>query len=89
MKNPTINYNDIYVVHDYDESLEFKYEHNDQPVEVGTPVAYDRPFVGMPGDKAPVVNGKRTWKMAKADMPVVQLVCFDGIYHQPETESTT
>ena len=76
----SITYSDISVVEDYDEASLFRYEHNDQPVEVGTPVAYDRPFVGMPGDKAPIVNGKRTWKMDKQDMPCMQMVCFDGIY---------
>ena len=79
-----MNYQDVFVVEDFDEAEQFRYEHNDQPVEVGTPVAYDRPFVGMPGDKAPVVNGKRTWNMDKKDMPVMQLVCFDGIYFQQE-----
>jgi len=80
----SIRYNDIYVVEDYDEASQFRYEHNDEIVEVGTPVAFDRPFVGMPGDKAPVVNGTRSWKMAKKDMPVCQLVCFDGIYFQAD-----
>lgn len=79
-----MNYQDVFVVEDFDEAEQFRYEHNDQPVEVGTPVAYDRPFVGMPGEKAPVVNGKRTWNMDKKDMPVMQLVCFDGIYFQQE-----
>ena len=79
-----MNYKDIYVVEDFEEAEQFRYEHNDEPVEVGTAVAFDRPFVGMPGDKAPVVNGKRTWKMDKQDMPVTQLVCFDGIYFQQE-----
>jgi len=79
-----MNYKDIYVVEDFEEAEQFRYEHNDEPVEVGTAVAFDRPFVGMPGDKAPVVNGKRTWKMDKQDMPVTQLVCFDGIYFQAD-----
>ena len=79
-----MNYQDVFVVEDFDEAEQFRYEHNDQPVEVGTAVAYDRPFVGMPGDKAPVVNGKRSWNMDKKDMPVMQLVCFDGIYFQQE-----
>ena len=76
-----MNYQDIYVVEDVDEAEQFRYEHNDEPVEVGTAVAYDRLFVGMPGDKAPIgKDGKPSWKMAKKDMPVMQLVCFDGIY---------
>jgi hypothetical protein len=79
-----MNYKDIYVVEDFEEAEQFRYEHNDEPVEVGTAVAFDRPFVGMPGDKAPVVNGKHTWKMDKQDMPVTQLVCFDGIYFQSD-----
>ena len=76
---------DIYVVEDFDEAQQFRYVHNDQTVEVGTAVGYDRPFVGMPGDKAPVgPDGKPSWKMDKKDMPVMQLVCFDDIYYQPE-----
>lgn len=85
MVSEEMNYLDVFVVEDFDEAEQFRYEHNDQPVEVGTAVAYDRPFVGMPGDKAPVVNGKRTWKMDKQDMPVMQLVCFEGIYYQEDT----
>lgn len=73
-----MNYTDIHVVDTFEEAEQFRYEHNDQVVEVGTPVAYDRPFVGMPGDKPPPGG----WKMAKEDMPVMQLVCFDGIYFQ-------
>lgn len=79
-----MNSTDVYVVEDFDEAQQFRYVHNDQPVEVGTAVAYDRPFVGMPGEKAPLVNGKRTWKMDKKDMPVLQLVCFDDIYFQSD-----
>ena len=71
---------DIYVVEDFDEAQQFRYEHNDQPVEVGTAVAYDRPFVGMPGDKPPPGG----WKMTKQDMPVLQLVCFDDIYFKED-----
>ena len=84
MVSEEMKYLDVFVVEDFDEAEQFRYEHNDQPVEVGTAVAYDRPFVGMPGDKAPVVDGKRTWKMAKEDMPVMQMVCFEGIYYQLE-----
>lgn len=76
---------DIYVVEDFDEAQQFRYEHNDEPVEVGTAVGYDRPFVGMPGDKAPIgKDGKRSWKMAQEDMPVMQLVCFEDIYFQED-----
>ena len=78
-----MKYSDIYVIETFEEAEEFRYEHNDQRVEIGTAVAYDRPFVGMPGDKAPVGKaGKRSWKMPKEDMSVMQMVCFDGIYWQ-------
>jgi hypothetical protein len=77
------HYSNIFVVETLEEAEEFRYEHNDEPVEVGTAIGYDRPFVGMPGEKAPVKNdGRRSWKMPKEDMPCMQLVCFDGIYHQ-------
>lgn len=36
-----LNYKDIHVVEDFDEAQEFYYEHTNQPVEVGTAVAYD------------------------------------------------
>ncbi len=68
---------DIYVVEDFEEAEQFRYEHNDQPVEVGTAVAYDRPFLGMPGDKPPAGGWRRR---QPEDMSVVQMVCFDDIY---------
>ncbi len=36
-----MNYKDIYVVEDFEEAEQFRYEHNNEPVEVGTAVAYD------------------------------------------------
>ena len=76
---------DIYVVEDFEEAQQFRYELKDEPVEVGTAVGYDRPFVGMPGEKAPIgPDGRRSWKMNREDMPVMQLVCFEDIYFQPE-----
>ena len=37
----TLDYQDIYVVDTFEEAEQFRYEHNDQPVEVGTAVGYD------------------------------------------------
>ena len=68
----------IFVVEDFDEAQQFRYEHNDEPVEVGTAVGYDRPFAGMPGEKPPPGGWDPNNK------PVMQLVCFDDIYYQPE-----
>lgn len=65
---------DIYVVEDFEEASEFRYIHNDQPVEVGTAVAYDRPFVGMPGEQPP----RGGWDINHK--PVMQMVCFDDVY---------
>lgn len=39
----TMDYQDIHVVDTFEEAQEFRYEHNDQPVEVGTAVGYDKP----------------------------------------------
>jgi len=64
----TLDYKDIYVVEDFDEAQEFHYETTNQPVEIGTAVAYDRAFVGMSGSK-PASREKCR-----------QLVCFEGIY---------
>lgn len=71
-----MNYTDIHVVETFEEAEQFRYEHNDQVVEVGTPVAYDRPFVGMPGEKPPPGGWDAHHK------PVMQMVCFEGIYFQ-------
>ena len=67
-----MNYKDIYTVDTFEEAEQFRYEHNDQPVEVGTAVAYDRDFVGMPGSKPSEREKCR------------QLVCFEGIYFQQD-----
>jgi len=37
------NYQDIHVVEDFEEAEQFRYEHNDHVVEVGTAVGYDDP----------------------------------------------
>lgn len=37
-----MNYQDIVVVEDFEEAQQFRYEHNNEPVEVCTPVGYDR-----------------------------------------------
>ena len=36
-----MNYKDVYIVQDFDEAEQFRYEHNDQVVEPGTPVAFE------------------------------------------------
>lgn len=36
-----MKYNDIFVVEDFDEAEQFRYTHNDQTVEIGTPVGYE------------------------------------------------
>lgn len=36
-----LNYKDIIIVEDLDEAEQFRYEDNDQPVEVFTPVGYE------------------------------------------------
>lgn len=43
MKNT--HYTEIYIVEDFDEAQQFKYEHNDEAVEIGTPVGIDKPVV--------------------------------------------
>ena len=66
----------IFVVEDFDEAQQFRYVHNDEPVEVGTAVGYDEPFVGMPGEKPPPGGWNPKHK------PVMRLVCFEDIYYQ-------
>ena len=36
-----MKYDDIYVVDTFEEAEQFHYEHNNEPVEVGTAVGYD------------------------------------------------
>ena len=48
-----MNYQDIYVVDTFEEAEQFRYKHNDQPVEVGTAVGYDQPI--MNSDKIDLV----------------------------------
>jgi len=59
-----ITYEDVHVVDNFDEAEQFRYEHNDEPVEVGTAVGYDKP--------------KRC--MSTGKMLSVDLHCFNGIY---------
>lgn len=59
-----ITYEDVHVVDNFDEAEQFRYEHNDEPVEVGTAVGYDKP-------KHCMVTGKTL---------SVDLHCFKGIY---------
>ena len=68
-----INYKDIYVTEDFEESQEFRYEHNDKPVEVGTAVAYDVYKIGS------VFNGHPSRPVKDTH----ELTCFEGIYYQP------
>ena len=62
--NYDMTYEDVYVVDDFDEAEQFRYAHNDQSVEVGTAVGYDKP-------KCCMTTGKTL---------SVDLHCFDGIY---------
>lgn len=73
----SLKYTDIHVVENFEEAEQFRYEHNDEIVEVGTAVAYDRPMVGMPGESPP----EGGWN--QYDKPVVSLTCFEGIYYDP------
>ena len=36
-----MSYKDIVVVEDFEEAEQFRYVHNDEPVEICTPVGYD------------------------------------------------
>jgi hypothetical protein len=40
------HYKDIYVVETPEEAEEFRYEHNNERVEIGTPVGIDKPSSG-------------------------------------------
>lgn len=67
-----LHYKDIIVVETFEEAEEFRYEDTDEPVEVGTPVAYESFKRGA------VFNGH-------PNRPVedqIVMTCFDGIYIQ-------
>ena len=66
--NYDMTYEDVYVVDTFEETEQFRYEHNDEPVEVGTAVGYDKP--------------KRC--MATGKVLSVDLHCFRGIYFVDE-----
>jgi len=58
------NYTDIHVTETFEEAEQFRRVSDDQPVEVGTPVGYDK-------IKRCMITGKVT---------SVDLVCFEGVY---------
>jgi len=62
--NANVRYDDVYVVDDFDEAEQFRYEHNDEPVEVGTAVGFD--------------EEKRC--MHTGSIIAYDLHCFPGIY---------
>lgn len=64
-----MNYTDIHVVESFEEAEQFRYEHNDQTVEVGTPVGYNE-FFTYDSD---------------SPVSIITLKCFDGIYYSPES----
>ena len=69
-----MNYLDIYVVETFEEAEQFRYEHNNETVEVGTPVAYDRLKRGA------VFNGHPSRPVKDQ----IMMTCFDGIYFQDD-----
>jgi hypothetical protein len=71
-----MNYKDIIVVEDFEEAEQFRYEHNDEPVEVGTSVGCDQYVTNWPqGKSMKAENGSRIGVILK---------CFDGIYFQEQ-----
>lgn len=64
----SIKYQDVHVVDTFDEAEQFRYEHNNEPVEVGTAVGRD--------------IEKRC--MQTNNLISVDLHCFNGIYYQDD-----
>lgn len=62
------DYTDIHVIETFEEAEQFRRTSDDQPVEVGTPVGYDKIKRCMMTDV--VIS--------------VDLVCFEGIYFNDE-----
>lgn len=67
MNKQTLHYQDVFVVDTFEEAQQFRYQSNDQPVEIGTPVAWDRDYHGVPGKPGEIQSTR-------------MLECFDGIY---------
>ena len=67
-----MNYRDVVVVETFEEAEQFRYEHDDEPVEVGTPVAYEELKRGA------VFNGHPSRPLKDQ----IVMTCFDGIYFQ-------
>ena len=67
-----MNYQDVVVVETFEEAEQFRYEHDDEPVEVGTPVAYEELKRGA------VFNGHPSRPLKDQ----IVMTCFDGIYFQ-------
>ena len=66
-----MNYQDVVVVETFEEAEQFRYEHNDEPVEIGTAVAYET-IKRKSRNKAP-------WRPIEDK---IVMTCFDGIYFQ-------
>lgn len=66
--NYDMTYEDVYVVDSFEEAEQFRYEHDNRSVEVGTAVGYDKP--------------KRCTSTGK--VLSVDLHCFPGIYFVDE-----
>ena len=66
--NYDMTYEDVHVVDNFEEAEQFRYEHNDEPVEIGTAVGYDKP--------------KRCMSTGKTLS--VDLHCFRGVYFAPD-----
>jgi hypothetical protein len=62
--NNDMTYEDVHVVDTFEEAEQFRYEHNDEPVEVGTAVGYD----------------KLKWCSHTGKVLSVDLCCFKGVY---------
>lgn len=67
-----MNYQDVVVVETFEEAEQFRYEHDDEPVEIGTPVAYEQLKRGA------VFNGHPSRPIKDQ----IVMTCFDGIYFQ-------
>ena len=59
-----MKYQDIHVVMTHQEAEQFRYKHNDQPVDIGTPVAYDA----------------IRYEHGTGDIQSIDMICLGGIY---------
>ena len=82
----TIKYDDIYVVESLEEANQFRYEHDDQPLALGTAVGHN--VYVYTGDTPDMfVEDADPRGHDPGQLTRVELRCFDGVYYSDDTDT--